>query len=601
MTYESKWKAIIDKEWSTFTKKWEAENSETKMMEMRFTFMNMFLQEKYREESDDVKAEEEVAGDENKVELDVRNQGYQKAIDKLPKTLATIGESIQQQTGWNISFLVGGPEPGQNGWITTYMLHCGKSANNQNFEEFLGNEGYNTHIVGPFDDFLHESFHKWSSIMSLGSKEMMPELAEGEAEQGNSHVDAEGSHGKDQIEVKCKKSQYELTREANIAKNIELFKKIREQYPLPEDLKPEPVRKARKAKGKKKGNDEPIRTSTRLATGPSDKPNEEQGQGTDQTLTSPECDTTLDSPPPADFDASTCDGMALPGSTSSSLLVPAGTVDVASAPGMTQALASLDPEPSASSMDVDTMNGAILPPSLTSIDNHQGNIVPMDVDGVNGAAALTSVDNHQGKSVLLEVNIEDETASPPAPKTVSMRVDQVGDPINSVDTSNLPAWLMSNGRLDYLCGVSKEGGWQNLVVSLLKFEMENKVTGNLPTTSRPEVIAAWIKSKKKDVMPKINADEYGSSFTAWWIAIQPKWRLADDSSFVYSMPASEDWCFLHKGGSSGLYIVVIALSWWVKALTLGESQIRVSTAIHNITWVINQIYKKVLPASNGKK
>lgn len=87
MTYESKWKAIIDKEWSAFTKKWEAENPETKMTETRFTFMNTFLQEKYREESDDVKAEvrkrraelkEEVAGDEGEVELDVRNQAYQK-------------------------------------------------------------------------------------------------------------------------------------------------------------------------------------------------------------------------------------------------------------------------------------------------------------------------------------------------------------------------------------------------------------------------------------------------------------------------------------------------------------------------------------------
>ena len=45
----------------------------------------------------------------------------QRAIDKLPKTLATLGESIQHQTGWNISFLVGGPEPRQNGQIITYM------------------------------------------------------------------------------------------------------------------------------------------------------------------------------------------------------------------------------------------------------------------------------------------------------------------------------------------------------------------------------------------------------------------------------------------------------------------------------------------------
>ena len=87
MTYESKWKAIIDKEWSKIRKKWEAENPETKMTETRFTFMNTFLQEKYKEESEDVKAEvkkrqaelkEDVAGDDNDGELEARNEGYQK-------------------------------------------------------------------------------------------------------------------------------------------------------------------------------------------------------------------------------------------------------------------------------------------------------------------------------------------------------------------------------------------------------------------------------------------------------------------------------------------------------------------------------------------
>jgi len=88
---------------------------------------------------------------------------------------------------------------------------------------------------------------------------------------------------------------------------------------------------------------------------------------------------------------------------------------------------------------------------------------------------------------------------------------------------------------------------------------------------------------------------------AWWIAIQPKWRLADDSSFVYSTPAGEDWRFLHKGGSAGLYIVVVALSWWVKILTLEDPHIRVWTAVRDVTWVIDQIYKKVKTASSRKK
>ena len=67
------------------------------------------------------------------------------------------------------------------------------------------------------------------------------------------------------------------------------------------------------------------------------------------------------------------------------------------------------------------------------------------------------------------------------------------------------------------------------------------------------------------------------------------------------MPDGEDWRFLHKGGSAGLYIIVVALSWWVKTLTLGDSEIRVWTAVRDVTWVIDQIYKKVKMALSGKK
>ena len=78
---------------------------------------------------------------------------------------------------------------------------------------------------------------------------------------------------------------------------------------------------------------------------------------------------------------------------------------------------------------------------------------------------------------------------------------------------------------------------------------------------RPDVVSAWIKSKKKTSPPEIDVEEFASSFMAWWIALQPGWRLADDGSFKYEMPKDEDWCVLRKGGSAGLYVVVVALSW----------------------------------------
>jgi hypothetical protein len=111
----------------------------------------------------------------------------------------------------------------------------------------------------------------------------------------------------------------------------------------------------------------------------------------------------------------------------------------------------------------------------------------------------------------------------------------------------------------------------------------------------------WIKSKKKDLPSDVEADPYGSAFMTWWIAIQPKWRLADDGSFVYTMPADEDWCILHRGGSAGLCTVVVALSWWINALSADDSTIRAWTAVHDVNWVINKISEKISTASHGKK
>ena len=243
------------------------------------------------------------------------------------------------------------------------------------------------------------------------------------------------------------------------------------------------------------------------------KPNQE-GQGPnqiDQTLTSPEGnaklgDAKLDSqprtPPVAD-ESSSPDSTALPACERerASSLAPTVTDDVASAPAsltasasastpaslaVTQALANSDIEPTASPMDVDNADGAASPPAPTAVQNYQGNTVPMAVDNANGAAATTttSVDSHQEQTVLVINNFEGTTSLPALtsagsdPGTaVPMSVDQAEVPVDSIDTCNLPAWLTGNGMLDYLHGVSKESAWQNLVTSLLKFEMENKITG----------------------------------------------------------------------------------------------------------------------------
>ena len=85
----------------------------------------------------------------------------------------------------------------------------------------------------------------------------------------------------------------------------------------------------------------------------------------------------------------------------------------------------------------------------------------------------------------------------------------------------------------------------------------------------------------------------------WCGGLLSNWRLADDGSFNYEMPKDEDWRVLRKGGLARLYIVVVALSWWIRALTPDNLLFHAWTAVHNVHWVIDQILKMLLPA--GKK
>jgi hypothetical protein len=124
---------------------------------------------------------------------------------------------------------------------------------------------------------------------------------------------------------------------------------------------------------------------------------------------------------------------------------------------------------------------------------------------------------------------------------------------------------------------------------------------NLPTTSRPEEVASWIKGRKKDSPPDVEVEKYGSSFMAWWIALQPEWRICEDGSFIYEAPKDEDWSVLHKGGTAGLYTVVVALSWWVRALTPEITSFRAWGAVRDVQWVIDQICMKFAPAGGKKR
>lgn len=123
----------------------------------------------------------------------------------------------------------------------------------------------------------------------------------------------------------------------------------------------------------------------------------------------------------------------------------------------------------------------------------------------------------------------------------------------------------------------------------------------MSTKLRPKEIQAWIKSKKKTNAPSIIQEKYGPQFMAWWKGMQPDWRDTDET-LNRDAPPYEDWLVLNKGGSAGMYIVVMALSWWVKVQTTGsDHNINAWSAVADLLWVFRQMNKINSPGVSSKK
>jgi hypothetical protein len=111
----------------------------------------------------------------------------------------------------------------------------------------------------------------------------------------------------------------------------------------------------------------------------------------------------------------------------------------------------------------------------------------------------------------------------------------------------------------------------------------------LSTLSRPEEVFQWIKAKRTFSPPHIeNTSQYGTKWRVWWVKLQPAWRGGE--LLVKVQPADGMWEKLFLGGSSGLYLVVVALSWWVKLMgTNGQHSLELSVAINDVIWVFSKL------------
>ena len=99
-------------------------------------------------------------------------------------------------------------------------------------------------------------------------------------------------------------------------------------------------------------------------------------------------------------------------------------------------------------------------------------------------------------------------------------------------------------------------------------------------------------------MPVIKAAEFAAEWKEWWNVLQPSWR-SDGSS--RDCPADADWQVLQRGGNNGIFIVIMCLSWWGKAVTSPQTSEAFQAAVEDVTWTLKNVSLSISSISAGSK
>ena len=84
----------------------------------------------------------------------------------------------------------------------------------------------------------------------------------------------------------------------------------------------------------------------------------------------------------------------------------------------------------------------------------------------------------------------------------------------------------------------------------------------------------------------------------WWDILQPSWRL---NSFDQNCSTDADWQVLQRGGNNGIFIVIMCLSWWGKAITSPQNCDTFQAAVDEVAWVLEKVSSSVTFISGFSK
>lgn len=72
--------------------------------------------------------------------------------------------------------------------------------------------------------------------------------------------------------------------------------------------------------------------------------------------------------------------------------------------------------------------------------------------------------------------------------------------------------------------------------------------------------------------------------------MQPKWRLLEDGTLLRKLPdTGEEWDTLRQGGPNGFFTIILAFSWWIKAVDDDTGLCDALDHLDDLKWVVTCI------------
>ncbi|PPQ82656.1 hypothetical protein CVT24_004204, partial [Panaeolus cyanescens] len=541
-----------------------------------FAFSNKFIKKKFEAVTDPEVLErvEKYRQDEKSRavndELKSANRLKQANIDKVGRTVIEFCEKIREATGWNISVIAGGSEPRDGGSLSTVFHHApGTTASGKNFSAWLGNK-HATSFLTPYNHFLYEAFPADVRAMCALKQEGSKSHSTSSDREDDSEDDSDVSYDTSGEEDEGKKaavdsassssnksgsapSSYALERAENM-KKLNLLLEQRGLFPKPKPPLAKVPRKPKPAVD----NPASVRRSSRISntstadpaltkpTSPTeaipDAPNDaNKGPENSETMQERddiEVEDEQEREQEPDFEGEK-DG-------NTEEIDGNGKEDDGPANKETAKSGSLHSLNSNITSDQDQISSSLCQQSTEPTNNSLPDNNSLQNVATSGGNKPGSTLSHQGARL-----------SPSLDKS---------ELLDDGEFKNCPDWMQPT--LSYLRETSLNVAWQRLIIDLIIFENAGPLRKQLSTTSRPDEVKTWAKRHKplKSTPIAVDPATYSVSFKAWWQELQLSWRVTGDlSSYSRTVPEGERWESLCKGGNSGLYTVVMALSWWMRS------------------------------------